>query len=124
MTFTGKIQDTEGATKETITLEADFSRRDQQIIFLVWVKELRDEQIVERLYCATYAQSDALSIAAAINDESPDWQGCEPIAEVTPMPLITFAEWQRRNLVEKAKAKLSQAELEALYADFLEGMKP
>jgi len=112
--------DAQGQTKETISLSLrEPTRREvasrAAVVHLVYVREINDEMsIVERLYSACATEDDAALVADALCGQSPEWQGVEPKAFAEPMPLITFADWSRRTLASRAKAKLTAAELDAL----------
>lgn len=123
MIFDGSVCDPTGTVKETLTVELrqPVTRRDvpsrRVAIFLIYVKEMQNEIIAERLHSVCATVEDAEQITAAICDAAIEWQYTEPKAEAVSMPLTTFAEWSHENLLRSAKAKLTEAEIKALLAE-------
>ncbi len=89
--------------------------------YLVYVRDMIQDGaglgFLERLHFVCTTHDDAVSIADALCDLFPEWQYTEPKAFAESLPFTTFARYANSYLLERAKAKLSEAELEAIRAE-------
>lgn len=121
MELQGTVKDCEGNTKEVITIAARQRANVGEYVYVIWLKDFVNEQLIERVYCVAPTQADAESIVNALIEDYIEWQEPEPIASYQPYLLTSSDLIQSRLKIGRALNKLTDEERQILRKYFIAG---
>jgi hypothetical protein len=118
MELQGTVKDCAGNVKEVIEIAPKTPAR---FVYIVWLKDFVNEQMVERVYCVSPTENDAESTVNALIADYVEWQEPEPIAAYQRMSLDSFDLIQMRLKINRALDKLTDEERQILRKYFVAG---